>query len=75
MSTKFLCESVLVHPSFPNAYAMQCILKSAIILIQKVVSKTKWIVQDWEIGLIMIGKKFLDEFETHHRTPIWSQPA
>jgi hypothetical protein len=37
----FPCECTLVHPKFPNAYAMQCMLNGTFILIQKVVSKTK----------------------------------
>jgi hypothetical protein len=41
MSTEFSCECKLVCLKFPNAYAMKCMPKSGIILIQKVVSKTK----------------------------------
>jgi hypothetical protein len=72
---KFPCECTLVHPRFPNAYDMQCILQWHLFLIRKGCEKDKRMAQDWRIGLIMIGRKFLDEFDTHHRTLIWSQPA
>jgi hypothetical protein len=39
--TEFSCECTLVYPCFPNAYAMQCMLKSNIFNLQhKVLSKT-----------------------------------
>jgi hypothetical protein len=41
VSTEFSCGCTLVYPSFPNAYAMQCMLKSNIYFNSKVVSKTK----------------------------------
>jgi hypothetical protein len=58
-------------PKVPNAYAMQCMPKMTFILVHKVVSKTKenkFRTKD-SIGSL-IGTKFLDEFEIHHRTLI-----
>jgi hypothetical protein len=42
MSTESSCKCTLVYPSFPNAYAMQCVLEGNIFfnLNHKVVSKT-----------------------------------
>jgi hypothetical protein len=67
MSMEFSSGCTLVYPSFPNAYAMQCMPKMTFTLIHKVVNKTKenkFRTEDL-IGSL-IGTKFLD----HHRTLI-----
>jgi hypothetical protein len=70
-SQSFLCECRLVHPGFPNVYAMQCMLTTTFILIQQVVSKinkNKFGIEE-SVGSL-IGKKLLDEFATHYITSI-----
>jgi hypothetical protein len=63
--TEFSCGCMLVYPNFPNAYVMQCMLKSNIFnLKHKVLSKTekKKFRIDESIGSL-IDTKFLE-----HRT-------
>jgi hypothetical protein len=69
MSTEFPCECTLICRRFPNAYAMQCMLKSNIYFNSQGCEqdqKNKFRTAD-SIGPL-IGTKFLDEFEIHHRT-------